>query len=58
MREEARKAWSDYNAAATALKRQLKTKQGGSKDEARFAETYQALVRLGEAPQIRKKYRG
>jgi hypothetical protein len=26
--------------------------------EAEYAEAYQVLVRYGEAPQIRKKYRG
>jgi hypothetical protein len=48
---------SEYNAATVALKRQLKTKQGGKKDEARFAIAYQALVRAGLAPQIKAKYR-
>ena len=58
MDDQQRKALSEYNAAAAALKRQLKTKQGGKKDEKRFADAYQTLVSLGLAPQIRKKYRG
>lgn len=56
MNEAERKLWSDYNAAAAALKRQLKTKQGGKKDEARFAAAYRALVRAGLAMPLKKKY--
>lgn len=48
--------WSEYNAAAAALKRQLKTKQGGKKDEARFAAAYRALARAGLVMPLKKKY--
>lgn len=32
--------------------------KGGSGAESRYGEAYQALVALGERPQIRLKYRG
>ena len=32
--------------------------EGGQGVEAAYGQAYQALVRLGAAPQLRKKYRG
>jgi hypothetical protein len=47
---------SDFNSASTAIKKQVGGK-GGEGTEAKYGQAYQALVKAGVRPQIRKKYR-
>lgn len=46
-----------YDAALVQLRKQLRTTLGGTAAEAAVGSTYQALVRTGQARQIRAKYR-
>lgn len=47
---------SNFNSAATALKRISSGKAGEGVEKA-YGQAYQALVKAGLRPQIRKKYR-
>lgn len=47
---------SDFNAASTAIRKQVGGK-GGEGIEAKYGQAYQALVKAGVKPQIRQKYR-
>lgn len=51
---EQEKAISVFNAASSALKKAPHP----AKTELIYGAAYQTLVRLGLAPQLRKKYRG
>lgn len=55
--DEARKLWQAFDSASSAVKKGLTSTNGGSKAEANYGATYQALVAAGLAPQIRKSYR-
>lgn len=46
-----------YEAAVAALRKCLPKDMGGAKAEYAFAQAYQALVRAGEAPQLRQRMR-
>ncbi len=56
MEEEIRKAHEAFDSAQQQVAKALPGKQGFS-IEAVYGQTYQYLVRLGEKPQIKKKYR-
>lgn len=47
---------STFNAASTAIKKQTGGKVGDSAEKV-YGQAYQALVKVGAKPQIRKKYR-
>ena len=47
---------SNLNALSTQLKRQISGKVGEG-TEKQYGQAYQALVKAGFRPQIRKKYR-
>lgn len=47
---------SNFNSAATALKR-ITGGKAGEGIEKSYGQAYQALVKAGLRPQIRKKYR-
>jgi uncharacterized protein YukE len=49
--------WSKYDAASRKLKQGATSGKGGQGFEKEYADSYQALVRAGEALQLRKKYR-
>ena len=51
---EAEKLWSEYESAMKSIKSISK----GQGVEKKYGMAYQALVKAGLAPQIRKKYRG
>ena len=48
---------SNFEAASKKVRQALGAKQGGAAAESQYGDAYQALVRAGLAPQIRKKYR-
>jgi hypothetical protein len=52
--DEGSKAMSAYDAARVGI---AKVVPGDRASEGKFSTTYQKLVQLGLAPQIRKKYR-
>jgi hypothetical protein len=54
--DEQAAALRDYESALKEVQKALVGKPGFGA-EARYGETYQALVKLGLAPQIRPKYR-
>ena len=56
MTPEEDKLISNFNAASTNIKRQTGGKTGDG-IEKQYGITYQALVKAGLKPQIRKKYR-
>lgn len=56
MEENGEKLLSNFNAASTNIRRSLGGK-GGEAAEKVYGQTYQALVRIGLKPQLRKKYR-
>jgi hypothetical protein len=56
MSEDVDRLLSTFNAASTAIKKQVGGK-GGEGVEAKYGQAYQALVRAGAKPQIKKKYR-
>lgn len=58
MSEEVEKAQAEYRRQQTRVAKCPVTAEGGSGVESAYATAYQALVRLGAAPQLRKKYRG
>lgn len=47
---------SDFNLNSTALKR-ITGGKAGEGVEKKYGQTYQALVKAGLRPQLRKKYR-
>ena len=47
----------DFESASKGIKKQLPMKMGGSAAEKNYSAAYQALVKAGLAPQIKKKYR-
>jgi hypothetical protein len=51
---EKEKLWSEYESALKSIKSISK----GQGVEKKYGMAYQALVKAGLAPQIRKKYRG
>lgn len=55
--EEIALAHSEFNAARTKIYKCDPGKPGFGA-EARYGETYQKLVLLGEKPQLKLKYRG
>ena len=55
--EEVTKAWQGFEAASRKVKQQTTMKSGGAGAENDYSTTWQNLVRLGEAPQLRGKYR-
>lgn len=57
MSDELEKARSEFRRAQTRVAACLVHSQGAQGAEAAYSQAYQALVRLGDAPQIRKKYR-
>lgn len=56
MSEDVDRLLSTFNAASTAIKKQVGGK-GGEGIEAKYGQAYQALVKAGAKPQIKKKYR-
>jgi hypothetical protein len=56
MSDNVERLQSDFNAASTAIKKQVGGK-GGEGTEAKYGQAYQALVKAGAKPQIRQKYR-
>jgi hypothetical protein len=56
MSDNVERLQSDFNAASTAIKKQVGGK-GGEGTEAKYGQAYQALVKAGVKPQIRQKYR-
>jgi len=56
VKENVERLQSDFNSASTAIKKQVGGK-GGEGTEAKYGQAYQALVKAGAKPQIRKKYR-
>ena len=56
MSENAERLVSAFNAASTTIKKQMGGK-GGDGAEKVYGQAYQALVKEGIKPQIRKKYR-
>ncbi len=46
-----------FARAGEELRKGASSEKGGVAAEAKYAQTYQALVRAGLAPQIRRKYR-
>jgi len=55
--DEIMKAEAVHSAALAEVKKALPGKPGFG-IEAKYGQSYQHLVRLGERPQIRRKYRG
>lgn len=47
----------DFDKAGAAIRKSLTTTGGGTGAETNYSQAYQALVREGLAPQIRRKYR-
>lgn len=56
MSENVDRLISNFNAAATTIKKQMGGKTGDSAEKV-YGQAYQALVKEGVKPQIRKKYR-
>lgn len=50
-------ALRDYESARKEVNKCLVTNSGGKRAEAIYADAYQRLVRLGLAPQLKRKYR-
>lgn len=57
MDEAQERALRDLEAASKRVKAGLGMKQGGDAAEKNYSQAYQACVRLGIAPQIKRKYR-
>jgi hypothetical protein len=57
MTDEQKNALYDLEQASKKVKACLGMKQGGDGAEKRYSQAYQACVKLGIAPQIRKRYR-
>jgi hypothetical protein len=57
MTDEQERALRDLEAASKRVRACLGMKQGGDAAEKNYSQAYQACVRVGVAPQIRKKYR-
>lgn len=55
MTEELKSLWSQLESARKKL--DTPTATGGGGAEKKYATTYQQLVALGAAPQLRRKYR-
>lgn len=55
MSEQIEKAVRDYDEAAKQIRAQVTGKPGNA-NEVRYGEAYQRLVRLGQAPQLKRKY--
>ena len=53
--EEIERAWWNYDQALSKLARAKPSNGAGA--EAAYGGAYKALVQLGEAPQLRGKYR-
>lgn len=56
MEDEVRQARQGYDTAFRSIKEAIPGKPGFG-IEARYGEAYQRLVRLGVAPQLKRKYR-
>lgn len=57
MNTEREKVLQDLEIASRDVKKCLGMKQGGGGAEKKYSQAYQACVRVGVMPQIRKKYR-
>ena len=57
MTPEQESALADLERASKRVKACLGMKQGGDAAEKNYSQAYQACVRLGAMPQIKKKYR-
>jgi len=57
MTDDQERALRDLEAASKRVRACLGMKQGGDAAEKNYSQAYQACVRVGVAPQIRKKYR-
>jgi hypothetical protein len=57
MTDEQERALRDLEAASKRVRACLGMKQGGDAAEKNYSQAYQACVRLGVMPQIRKRYR-
>lgn len=56
MSEDVDRLMSSFNAASTAIKKQMGGKTGDGAEKV-YGQAYQALVKAGAKPQLRKKYR-
>ena len=57
MNEEVYAATQDFQVARNKLILAKTFKEGGGNDDLIYARAYQQLVKLGIAPQLKKKYR-
>ena len=57
MTEEQKNAMWELEQASKRVKACLGMKQGGDGAEKKYSQAYQTCVKLGIAPQIRKRYR-
>lgn len=58
MSDEIEKAQAEFRRQSERLRKMPTMAEGGSGVESAYSAAYQALVRLGVAPQLRKKHRG
>jgi hypothetical protein len=58
MSEEIEKAWAEFRRQQARVAKAPAFTEGAGGIESAYSTAYQALVRLGAAPQLRKKYRG
>ena len=56
MQETGEKLFSNFNAASTNIRRSIGGKAGEGAEKV-YGQAYQALVKVGLKPQLRKKYR-
>lgn len=56
MSDDVDRLTSAFNAASTVIKKQMGGKTGDGAEKV-YGQAYQALVKVGAKPQIRKKYR-
>ena len=57
MNDEVAELRRDFEIASKQVAKALTMNSGGAKAEVAYGVAYQALVRVGAAPQLRKKYR-
>lgn len=55
---EIERAEAEYRRQYDRIRKGLTMAEGGQGVEGAYSQAYQTLVRLGVAPQLRKKYRG
>lgn len=56
MLEDKDRLLSDFNAASSNIKKSVGGKTGEGAEK-RYGQTYQALVKIGAKPPLRRKYR-